>query len=49
MIKPQIEKITYIDEKKKENKFIEYVKFGAGFYIGFNLARLAKRLIKGVL
>lgn len=52
MVKPEIERITYvgdIKEEKKENKFLEYVKFGAGFYVGFNLARLVKRLIKGIM
>ena len=30
-------------------EMMEYIKFGFGFYVGFNAARLIKRVIKVIL
>lgn len=32
-----------VKEEKKKNQFVEAVKFGFGFYIGFSLGRMLKR------
>ena len=39
--------IVVVDEKKKLT-IKDYIKFGAGFYIGFTLARAAKYIILGI-
>ena len=36
--------VVYVGKEKKKKTFVEAVKFGAGFYAGFNLARMIKRL-----
>lgn len=36
--------VVYVGKEKKQ-VFVDAVKFGVGFYIGFNLARMAKRLL----
>ena len=36
--------VVYVGKENKKKTFVEAVKFGVGFYVGFNLARMAKRL-----
>lgn len=36
--------VVYVGKENKKHTFVEAVKFGVGFYIGFNAARMIKRL-----
>lgn len=36
---------VFIGKEPKKKTFVEAVKFGFGFYIGFNLGRMLKRVI----
>lgn len=36
--------VVFVGKENKKKTFIEAVKFGAGFYVGFNLARMVKRM-----
>ena len=36
---------VFVGKESKKNQFVEAVKFGFGFYIGFNLGRMLKRVI----
>ena len=44
MVKAQPQ-IVAIGKEPKKKTFVEAVKFGFGFYIGFNCGRMLKRLI----
>lgn len=37
--------VIVIENKKAKAKFTDYVMFGAGFYVGFKIARTIKHLI----
>jgi hypothetical protein len=43
-VKKHEEHVVCVGKEKKKNIFVEAVKFGAGFYVGFNMARVIKRL-----
>lgn len=36
---------VFVGKESKKNQFVEAVKFGFGFYIGFNFGRMIKRFI----
>ena len=36
---------VFVGKETKKNQFVEAVKFGLGFYVGFNLGRVIKRTI----
>ena len=42
MFKKEEPRVVYVGKEKK-NTFIDAVKFGLGFYVGFNMGRMIKR------
>lgn len=42
-VKKREENIVYVGKEKKQHVFLDAIKFGFGFYIGFNMGRMIKR------
>ena len=45
MLKKEEPRVVYVGKESKKKVFVDAVKFGLGFYVGFNLGRIIKRTI----
>ena len=45
MFKKEEPNIVYVGKATKKKTFVEAIKFGLGFYVGFNLGRMLKRTL----